>query len=109
MKRAGKPRVFCALIPEQRLQLHWPEAQETFLLNAKRSWGDQFFAHAPLDLLPPLTCFFLYSASIAVTVAAVPIVIRPHATTAAQVLFFLAIAFVGSLLSCLSTMRVPFY
>jgi hypothetical protein len=63
----------------------------------------------PWTCFPPLTCFFLYSASIAVTVAAVPIVIRPHATTAAQVQFFLAIAFVGSLLSCLSTMRVLFY
>jgi hypothetical protein len=53
MKRAGKPWVFSALIPEQRLWLHWLEAQETFLVNAKRSWGDQFFAHSPLDLLPP--------------------------------------------------------
>ena len=60
MKRVGKSGVFFALILEQRLRLHWPEAQETFLLNAKRSWGDQFFAHAPLDLLPPLTCFFFF-------------------------------------------------
>lgn len=61
MKRGGQAWVFSALKPEQRLLLHWPEAQETFLLNAKRSWGCQFFAHSPPVLLfPPHLLFSLF-------------------------------------------------
>jgi len=101
-----------SLEPLQRLRLHWPEAQQTFLLNAKRSWGtsaDQFFACLPPAMAVPHRLSFLFSALNAVTVAAAPIVIRPLATASPPNPGFLAIAFDGSLLLCLSTMRVFSY
>jgi len=50
-----------SLEPLQRLRLHWPEAQQTFLLNAKRSWGtsaDQFSACLPPVVAVPPSPFF---------------------------------------------------
>jgi hypothetical protein len=87
--------------PKQRLWLHWPEEQETFVLNAKHSRGtpaSQFLTHW-VPLLPPSRSL-LYSVlgvKLLMTVAAAPIVIRPachHCTL--DLVFFWPFTFVGS-------------